>query len=81
MSEGFKGTPHELYQPSNGTEGAIFMGEFCDRCLNQPEDLNEGCEILGRTFFLNTKDKNYPREWRYTDEGEPTCTAFERRIE
>lgn len=66
------------YRPSNGTEGDIFMGQFCFRCAlwNGQEDAQgEPCEILGRTFWCNIGDKDYPTEW-VEDSNGPRCTAF-----
>lgn len=78
MNDGFKGVPYELYEPSNGTEAMIFMESFCDRCLKQPKDPNEGCPILGNTLFYSIDDPKYSKEWQYNKDGQPVCTAFER---
>lgn len=67
------------YRPSNGTEGMIFMEEWCDNCLNQPESSDDGeCEILGRTLIYGINEPEYPTEWIYKD-GIPTCTAYKFR--
>lgn len=69
----------EPYRPSNGTEGRIFTGKFCDRCKHdnytdeKPED---GCEILVMTLGYGIKDEEYPKEWVKDSDG-PRCTAFE----
>lgn len=76
--KGFRGTPFSLYCPSNGTEGMMFMEDHCDVCVHQPDDPNEGCDILCKTLFLSTKDEDYPREWQYNEHGIPTCTKFEK---
>ncbi len=60
------------YRPSNGTEGMIFMDEFCDRCYY---DRNQDCPIIVLTMCLETEDKDYPPEWIYIGET-PTCTKF-----
>lgn len=70
----------KIYRPSNGTEGADFMNQWCCRCerdreYQQDETQGEPCEILGRTFSFNVEDAEYPREWCYKD-GKPTCTDF-----
>lgn len=72
------------YQPSNGTEGMWFTGEWCDRCRHdeaarkgRPED---GCKILAHTMCLDYNDPDYPSEWRYDEDGIPQCTAFEREL-
>ncbi len=66
------------YQPSNGTEGMGFMETFCDKCLNQHPDPNspKQCMIIMRTMLYNTRDKEYPEEWTYDENGKPICTAF-----
>ena len=66
----------KLYQPSNGTEGMVFMAEFCDRC-RRGGDRAKPCSILGRTMTYGIDDPKYPTEWRYVDELKPICTAFE----
>lgn len=62
------------YRPSNGTEGGIFMSQFCDRCGKCEDGF---CEIISDTMLLDTDDPNYPKEWKFDAEGCPTCTAFE----
>jgi len=71
-----------LYQPSNGSEGEWFMGQFCYQCSKMPIncDAKNQCMIQLSTFAWNIEDKEYPKEWRYVD-GEPTCTAFVDREE
>ena len=66
------------YQPSNGSEGDYFMSEFCMNCINcDPDpDGKKQCDILGRTLCLGVDDPNYPTEWIYNDNDEPTCTAW-----
>jgi hypothetical protein len=66
------------YQPSNGTEGMMFMEQFCDHCLNQHPDPNspKQCMIICRTMCFSPKDKEYPEEWTYDSQDQPVCTAF-----
>lgn len=72
----------KLYQPSNSTDGFWFMSQLCDRCVKMPHDhdAKNQCMIFLRTQAYNTKDPEYPREWRYVD-GKPVCTAFKDREE
>lgn len=72
----------ELYQPSNGTEGDIFMSEFCFKCSKFPHDSDakNQCAIFGKSLIYDTKDKEYPHQWRI-ESGKPTCTAFKDREE
>ena len=72
----------EPYQPSNGTEGLMFMEQFCDRCTKNAynhETGEGGCEIQLRTMIHQPGDKDYPSEWVFDASGRPTCTAFESR--
>lgn len=68
----------EKYRPSNGSEGMWFTDKFCDHCLNQHPDPNneKQCMILCRSLCHSPNDKEYPEEWTYDGQGEPTCTAF-----
>ena len=63
------------YQPSNGTEGAIFMAEWCENCAFGDYD-GDGCMIQLRALAYGVGDPEYPREWVLTDGGSPKCTAF-----
>jgi hypothetical protein len=53
------------YLPSNGTEGMMFMAEFCNQCYKE-----RNCTILNRSLC-----GEQPKQWIYKD-GEPTCTSF-----
>ena len=62
----------EPYLPSNGTEGEIFMGHWCERCHKDQFDAGgDGCPILLKSLL-----NDQPAEWVYRD-GSPICTAFE----
>jgi hypothetical protein len=74
------------YQPSNGTGGDIFYGEWCERCIRERavrDDYDKamandlGCEIFARSMAFNIGDPQYPSEWTYKPDGVPKCTAFE----
>jgi hypothetical protein len=70
------------YRPSNGTEGMWFQDKFCDNCCKDMRHAsNGGCQILLRTLTHDTKDEEYPLEWTYNKNGNPTCTAFKSRSE
>ena len=70
------------YQPSNGTEGDIFMESFCAKCKHcggdpgYPED-GFDCDILDNSLIYDVDDKEYPEEWTYDKDGKPTCTKYE----
>ncbi len=69
----------EQYQPSNGTEGAMFINAWCGRCQRDKAmregadfdecDDNELCEIIAASF------RGPVKEW-IEDESGPRCTAF-----
>lgn len=66
------------YQPSNGTEGEYFTDQFCMQCIHcdpDPEG-DKQCDILCATLCYNVKDPEYPEEWIYDKEDNPTCTAW-----
>jgi len=71
----------EKFRPSNGTDGEIFMCDFCYHCINEKwiHDQKEGdkkCEILSKMILLDTDNKNYPEELTYDTEDYPICTAY-----
>ena len=72
-------TDGKLYRPSNGTEGMIFMDNYCDQCIHECpfENSKKKCEIITLTMCLDTNDKDYPKEWQYKDDT-PICTKFQK---
>ena len=68
----------ESYQPSNGTEGMWFCGEFCDQCIHHDPTYKETktCDILPMTMVYSPGDPEYPKEWIYGPMDKPTCTKF-----
>ena len=62
---------HRKYRPSNGTIGMSFMSEFCDKCA-----VRSICRILPKVMTCNVDDPQYPEQWTYDAEGNPTCTSF-----
>ncbi len=66
-----------LYRPSNGTEGEIFMGQWCARCQHDDyHDGGDGCPIIGNTMALAVDHPDYPKEWREEGPQGPRCTNF-----
>lgn len=68
------------YSPSNGTEGMIFLEQWCFECkrdekYQQTENGEDGCPILAASFAYDVDDPRYPAEWVIRN-GEPICTAF-----
>jgi len=76
LAERCKASVGQKYQPSNGTEGAIFQELFCMRCVRCKQG-DESCDIATRAWWLDLSDPNYPSEWQYGPDGQPKCTAFE----
>jgi hypothetical protein len=64
------------FQPSNGTEGRIFMEAFCDQCIHENAREEKYCDIIAKTMAFRPGDKEYPSEWVYNQEGWPVCTAW-----
>lgn len=62
----------EKYRPSNGDEGDMFISTHCEHCIVD----GDNCEILHATFTHDIADPEYPTEWQYGKDGQPTCTAF-----
>jgi len=76
----------QKYQPSNGTEGEIFIDAWCSHCARD-KALSEGlpieecdddqlCKIVAHTMAFDVDDSRYPHEWQYGKDGQPCCTAF-----
>ena len=72
------GKQGDKYQPSNGTEGMIFMDKFCGQCIHEHIPTEKYCKIVALTMGLDKKDKDYPNEWTYDEEGKPTCTKWKK---
>ena len=65
----------EPYRPSNGTEGEIFMADWCDVCSKHKD-----CPILTATLCYEVSEPEYPRDfWVYDAGGRPKCKAFQRK--
>jgi len=66
------------YRPSNGTEGMSFMQFHCNQCIheNPHPDKKPKCDIVTLTMCYDLNDPEYPNEWCYNSEGQPTCTKF-----
>ena len=60
------------YRPSNGTEGDMFMEQFCYRCIHDCY-----CNIIPLSMLHHVDEREYPEELKFDAEGCPTCTAFE----
>lgn len=74
LADTLKDRAGQKYKPGNGTEGIFFYEWFCGRCAKQAL-----CEIQGLTMLFRPEDEEYPQEWQYGQDGQPVCTAFEKR--
>jgi hypothetical protein len=68
------------YEPSNGTEGEMFMEKHCYHCKNElfihtSNESHHKCDILTRALAWAKNEPEYPTEWVYK-ENQPTCTTF-----
>lgn len=70
----------EKYRPSNGSEGIAFMEQFCGRCERDAAyraGTGDSCPIAAITMALRVDHPDYPAEWQYGPDEQPTCTEFE----
>ena len=74
MESPFKKFAGQPYMPSNGTEGMMFTGEFCDTCINQHPDPDKQPQC--NSILLKSLIGEQPPEWIYNATGHPTCTAY-----
>lgn len=67
------------YRPSNGTEGDIFMSQYCYQCLHEhPDpDVKTKCDIMTSSMVFGIDEPGYPKEWVIKD-GCPTCLKFQK---
>lgn len=70
--------PGDKYQPSSGTEGEIFMEQWCYKCTKGADEASSGCTILLATMSFDKDHELYPPQWTYDNKGNPVCTAFQR---
>lgn len=65
------------YQPSNGSEGDWFTDKFCMKCIHCDPDPSgkKQCTILCASLCFSIGDPEYPKEWVYDANDNPTCTA------
>jgi hypothetical protein len=71
---GIKNEPWKTYEPSNGSEGSAFMSHFCENCIFDEES---DCEIIAASMIFKSNEPEYPKEFVYNENGNPSCTAFQ----
>jgi len=77
-----------LFRPANSTHGEIFCMQFCYSCKYWQGDDNFDhlgkpyckLEIYDNTLIYDVTDPEYPKEWRFGEDGNPVCIAYKRRI-
>lgn len=77
-----KPTEFRKFSPSNATHGDFFMSEFCYKCVKytDPEAVTQ-CDVLLRAMIYDEIEKEYPIQWTYDKDDNPTCTSFKDRDE
>jgi len=65
----------QKYRPSNGTEGDMFMYQYCRRCRKY-----DNCDLVSLSILHDVDDPEYPEEWQYGENGQPVCTELEKKI-
>lgn len=60
-----------LWAPANGTEFELFEANACADCSKM-----ERCTIALATMAYSPGDREYPRDWRISEAGQPQCTSF-----
>jgi hypothetical protein len=68
------------YKPSSGIDGDLFIGIYCDNCVNDDPANDLYCEILVEATFYGIENKNYPDALVY-ENGKPKCMKFKLREE
>jgi hypothetical protein len=73
----------QKYCPSNGTDGMIFIEKFCEQCIHEKfihtgKEPDKKCDIFSNTMVYDINDKEYPSEWQYDENDNPTCTSFKK---
>jgi hypothetical protein len=67
------------YRPSNGTEGDIFLANWCESCASGSNE-DDPCRVQMYAFNFNIDDDEYPSEWIYRN-GVPTCTVYQHELD
>lgn len=57
------------YLPAQGSEGAVFEGAFCEKCIHYDSGQ---CPVLMSGFV----DNKAPEEWVRDQDGYPVCTEW-----
>lgn len=70
---------HQRYRPSNGTDGDIFVSQWCSQCIHEQgfrDGTGDGCAILAAAFAHDVDSPEYPMEWTLDSEANAECPAF-----
>lgn len=64
------------WRPSNGTEGEVFIDDFCAHCIHEKfwhtqDHADRQCEILNKSLLT----EDVIEEWVYDEDSLPKCTS------
>lgn len=76
LADAYKSRAGRKYRPSNGTEGDMFMREFCEQCKHDDGE-DKLCEIIALSMSYDVEHDEYPVEWQYGKDGQPLCVKYE----
>ena len=79
LAEELKENAGKKWRPSNGTEGQIFMEEYCYNCIHDDPDNRVYCNIIAESMAYETDDPQYPKEWQIGKDGQPICTNYKQK--
>jgi hypothetical protein len=64
------------FMPHNGTEGELFMEQYCFKCAHDPFSKSDDFDAPSCGLIMQSLGDQQPEEWRYDDEGYPICYKF-----
>lgn len=67
----------KVYEPSNGSEGAMFQAEYCAHCVYDASF--SPCPLVFASMAFPQDNAFYPSQyWVHDEEGRPKCEMFTR---
>ena len=79
MAEELKENAGKKWRPSNGTEGEIFIEEYCHNCICDDPENELYCSIIAQSMAYDIDEEQYPSEWQIGKDGQPTCTNYKQK--
>jgi len=80
LAEQYKECAGQKWQPSDNSEFQLFAEKFCDQCMHGRRTIPI-CKIFFKGMAYDYFEEEYPKEWQYGTDGQPTCTAFRESIQ